>query len=449
MIEFIKGSEGINLKNIKVKIHNKTTLELLEDANKGDIIDLESIETVDTSLILDKISNATDRVYQAKLSEALDNERLRLENENNLKLKELESANLLLRNEMKTLEQSVKSELENRYQLQINNLNNQLEKEALQRENMLKELKHEHKDVVTELNRRISDYDKNKQISDLNLTNEYERQKNELKESLTEKINELTKDNEDLRRNRSNLTVKNIGESLETWCDNEFNRNNLVMPSNITWEKDNEVVSGSKADFLYKVYANDNLEEDELLTSAILEMKSEDPNATFKQNMQKIYKTLDTDRNNKKIEYAILVSEIDRKENNDVPIKKVPGYDKMFEVRPEYFVTLLNIITAFGLKYKEILLADKEERIKFSDTEDILEEFEQMKNEILDLSLKYINNQVEEIVKQAENIRSANDKILVAADIILNTHLQTVRNKLDSFKINKITKSINDLEGGK
>ena len=44
----------------------------------------------------------------------------------------------------------------------------------------------------------------------------------------------------------------------------------------------------------------------------------------------------------KGLEYAILVSELGINDElpNDVPIMKVPGYDKMFHVRPQYFVII-------------------------------------------------------------------------------------------------------------
>ena len=50
--------------------------------------------------------------------------------------------------------------------------------------------------------------------------------------------------------------LKNIGEDLETWCDNEYHNQAIAGLDNVSWEKDNEVVGGTKADFIYKVYAD-------------------------------------------------------------------------------------------------------------------------------------------------------------------------------------------------
>ena len=126
----------------------------------------------------------------------------------------------------------------------------------------------------------------------------------------------------------------------------------------------------------------------------------------------------------KNIEYAILVSELGQTTSNTLLIKKVLEYEKMYIVRPEYFLTVLNIITSFGMKYKELLVKKELERIKFKDFEDILTEFETMKAEILTNSVKHINTQLETIIRQSDNIKSANEKILEAAELIINRHLK-------------------------
>src|SRR5690554_7837099 len=133
----------------------------------------------------------------------------------------------------------------------------------------------------------------------------------EISEKHKDELRTLEDELANLRRERSSLTVKRIGEDLETWCDNEFNNQALAGFNNVTWQKDNDVIKGTKADFIYKVYASEEKLENELLTSVILEMKSEDPLAPNKQPIDRMLKKLDNDRNNKEIEYAILVSEIE------------------------------------------------------------------------------------------------------------------------------------------
>ena len=267
-------------------------------------------------------------------------------------------------------------------------------------------------------------------------------QEKELKEHFEEIIRKQESQIEKLTYERASLNVKTQGENLEKWCDNEFNAHNLIQNNNIVWEKANEVIKGSKPDFIYKVYATEEKLESQLLASAVLEMKAEDPTSTNRQTNKSHLAKLDRDRNNRNLEYAILVSELEWDTSNDVPIKKVLEYEKMFIVRPQFFMTLLSIITAFGLKYKDILLAKEEEKLAFKDITDILEEFEQMKAEILDNSIRHINTQLEEIMNQSNNISKANDKIQKATKLILETHLQTVINKINNFNISSIVRKI-------
>jgi len=68
-----------------------------------------------------------------------------------------------------------------------------------------------------------------------------------------------------------------------------------------------------------------------------------------------------------------------------------------------------------------------------------------MKSDISDRSIDYIRSKVEEIVKSAESIKREADKITEATRVVLNTHLQTVINKINQFSIKRISKEIDKL----
>lgn len=429
------------MKKVKVLIKGLNQLELAEDAKKGDYIDLKDVMEVDTSWILKQIDDAKDKVYDERLEKVLEVQKLKYQQELQLELNKVNNEKNELKHKNEMIENKVRSDLTLIHKQELNELTNKINILNNEKENLKDKIKNEFNEQLGKYNLEINELKNKLNEKDAN----FKIEKLEEEKIFIDKINELEKTIDTLKRDRSSLNVKTIGESLEIWCDNEMQAHNLVMPKNILWQKDNEVVKGGKADFIYKVYATDARLEDELLTSVILEMKSEDPLAKSKQNIDPILRKLNEDRNNKGIEYAILVSEIDWKDNNDVPIRKVLEYDKMFIVRPPYFITLLNIITSFGLKYQEILLTEKSERIKFKDSEDILAEFEKMKNDILDLSLQYIENNIDEIIKESKNITKANDKLLNAANTILEAHLVTVKNKINNFNINRINRKINNL----
>lgn len=437
------------MKKINVSILDKQTLRLEEDARKGDIIDLNELLSVDLDPINKLIKEEKDKVYLNLLNE----EREKLNNEFKLKLNEelakqrdeivklnatLEKVKEDNKTEIERVKQSTLKDIEYKYQREVDNLKNELDKVSKEKDLHYQSLINKKEQDLINLNNTL----KTITLENENKFNQKisEKELNHLKEKQV-----LEEEIANLKRARSALSVKNIGEDLETWCDNEYHTQAIAGLSNVTWEKDNEVINRTKADFIYKVYATSEKREEELLTSVILEMKSEDPESTNQQDINRMLEKLNKDRNNKDIEYAFLVSELGQTSNNSLPIKRVLEYEKMYMVRPEYFILLLNIVTAFGLSYKDLLLAKEEERLKFKDFEDILTEFEEMKLEILDHSLKHINTHLEEIIKQSNNIKSANKKLLDSAELIKERHLKTVVNKLNDFKINQIAEKVKQL----
>ncbi|WP_261974277.1 DUF2130 domain-containing protein [Vaccinium witches'-broom phytoplasma] len=109
-----------------------------------------------------------------------------------------------------------------------------------------------------------------------------------------------------------------------------------------------------------------------------------------KRKNEQYFKKLDQDRKNKNLEFALLVSELEYDQENDIPVKKVPEYENMFIVRPSYLVVFLNIITALGRKHKELIMNYFQEKQEFKKEQKIKDDFQTMKNEILDNSFKNI-----------------------------------------------------------
>ena len=431
--------------NIPVTIINQYTLKIEQDAKKGDLINLNEINSIDTSIIMQKINEQKDIIYQEKLKQ----EQKHFEAQKDLAIKNAvqayEQENLLLKERLNQIEDSLKkqyqSTLEN--QKQAFNLETVQIKNQYEQQNYLKTIEHQKR--LTELQNELQVLTTEKKQYQLELEVSYMNQMNALKENYDEKIKSYESQIEKLTYERASLNVKRQGENLEKWCDNEYHNQNLVDQPHLLWEKANEIIKGSKPDFIFKVYATEKHNEDELLSSAVLEMKAEDPTSKTKQTNKQFYDKLNKDRINRNLEYAILVSELEWDTTNDLPVRKVLEYDKMYVVRPQYFMMFLNIIAAFGLKYKDILLAKQEERIKFKDIETILNDFEAMKEEILENSIKHISNHLDNIVKQSVIIEKANNDLKKSVDIIINTHLETIKNKINQFKIEKITKKIESI----
>ena len=449
-----------NLKEVIVL--SKNELQLNVDAKKGDIIDLYDLDQIDMSILQKKIDQNLDQEYERRLKNI--KERFEIEKQNDMRKVSGDKDIIISKLEEKLVnkEALVKKELELAYNAKINELKNRLEKSLDEKARLQKELKSEMdlailqkesvlKDQINKLNGEIEKVRlEKKALEDVSESKKREavlEKEKELEQTLKEKEQLIQR----LTLEKTMMNIKKMGEELETWVDQEFQNHALNGFETCTWEKDNEAIKnlgeskGTKADYIFKVYATEEKKDIDLLTSVACEIKSENIVSTNKKKNADHYEKLDKDRVKKNCEYALLISELEWESTNDAPIRKVFGYDKMYMVRPQYFIVFLNIVTALGLKYKDIIKDYNFEKEQFKDSQDILEEFEQMKSDILDRSIDYIRSKVEEIVKSAESIKKEADKITEATRVVLNTHLQTVINKINQFSIKKIAKEIDKL----
>ena len=120
------------MKKLEVIVKDKTVLELLEDASKGDIIDLKDVVKVDVTYLEAIIEENKDKVYKAKLDDVI-----------KLKNEECKAVVAKYIEEIKYLKQSnddlvkiKEKEIENRYLETIKDLENRIKSmENLQRKN--------------------------------------------------------------------------------------------------------------------------------------------------------------------------------------------------------------------------------------------------------------------------------------------------------------------------
>jgi hypothetical protein len=446
-----------------VLIVNAHTLKLNQDAKKGDEIDLRSLKSVDMRILQNKIDQALDQEYNHRLNAF--KEKMILEKENAIQkaLDESRTEIIELREKLKTAEENIKTKLRSEYTLDITRLNHKIDSLEKEKESILANkdkdialnvsekvnaIKDEIHQYQTELNQIKQEKAANEQRLVLEKELAVQAKEKELNEKIQEKENVIAR----LSLEKSNLNIKKMGEELETWVDQEFQNHALNGFDTCRWEKDNEVVRhkdesrGTKADYIFRVYSTEAKNEEDILTSVACEIKSEDPNSSYKKKNADHYDKLHKDRVKKDCEYALLVSELEWDSPNDAPIRKVHAYDKMYMVRPPYFMVFLNILTAINLRYKDIINQHQVEKKKFKGVEDIVAEFNAMKNDILDKSIEYIQKKMDEIVKSADNIKNEANKILEASRIVVESHMQTVIRKIESFKIHQIVDQIKALE---
>ncbi len=310
-------------------------------------------------------------------------------------------------------------------------------------ENIKKDLELQHSNATLQLKHDLEERISSKELEISNIKAEHANVESKLHSKILEKETEL----ETIKREKGQLSIKQIGESLENWCNEQWRAISLYGFKTSTFNKDNTSVKvqgetkGTKGDYIFEVFNHDG-DDKVVLTSAMCEMKSEQLESDNKKKNADHYKKLDSDRTKKGMEYAILVSELEYTYESDAPVFVVPGYEKMYVVRPMYFMTLLGIIESIGLKYAELITQKELEKVTFKDMQDILDEFEAFKNNILDNSLRHINTHLESIRTNAQRISAEASKILELVNTVVDTHLNTVKNKIEGFSIKSLTRKI-------
>lgn len=457
--------------SIKVKVLDKKTLELSENANAGDYIELDKIESLDTGYISSLIEKEKEILLRKRVEEevkkkaqelnsqkeaALAKQKVELLEENNKKIEEFKEnlANLKLNYEKQI------SENEKNYKDEINKLTNEneriranfdssvankekeLENKFLKEKNEIDrsylEEKEKFKSQIVELELEkknlIETKEKDIQIEIDKVTSKFNEEKDKLKRDYDEKIAKLTRD-------KSVLNSKNIGEDLEVWCDREIRQYMQNGFLNCSWEKDNTVIKnegenkGSKADFIFKIYADEEKTDANFLTSVCLEMKDENPESTNKKTNKDYYAQLDNNRKKKGTKYALLVSDLERDKSNDLPIYKVIEYKDMYVVRPEYMMTFLNMIVSLNTNFAKLTLSKSREDEKYKTLDEFNKDFEDLKNSYLNNQINMLNGQVAELEKQNEAIKKASDKISEAINKIRNSYINNIESKLSKFEI--------------
>ena len=415
------------MKKVDVLVRDKNTIVLNEFAEPGDYIDLTQISNLELSYIEHLIEVGKDEVYNKKLNEYQ---------------KSMEKLQNEAKNALKIQFEKEEQEKLNKKDLEINQLLSKIkalesaEKLVIEKEKLLIEAKF--KEEINKLTTLLQEKELSSKEAILKIELQHQEELNKQKEDYRELNNKFLQ----LQNQKANLNVKMIGESLEIACDNEvmsYMQNGLF---NCTWEKDTTNVKefdeskGSKADFIFKVFASEAHEENELLTSICLEMKDENPDSKNKKTNADYYNKLDKNRNKKECKYAVLVSNLESDNASSLPIFKVNGYQDMYVVRPAYLMTFLNMIVSLTNRFKDLLIAQKQEKLELQNQIELLEHFEDIKRKYLEEPLNKLRKLVEEIQKNNNKIIEAANKSTITCDSIVNNYIEAIQTKLDNFEIN-------------
>ncbi|PIY78386.1 MAG: DUF2130 domain-containing protein [Parcubacteria group bacterium CG_4_10_14_0_8_um_filter_48_154] len=232
------------------------------------------------------------------------------------------------------------------------------------------------------------------------------------------------------------LSTKMVGETLEQHCETEFNKLRATGFQNAYFEKDNDINTGSKGDYVYR-------ESDEAgneIISIMFEMKNEGDETATKKKNEDFLRELDKDRNEKKCEYAVLVTllEAENELYNTGIVDVSHKYQKMYVVRPQFFIpiiTLLRNAAMNSLKYKAELALVRNQNIDITNFEDNVNKFKEGFAKNYDLASRKFKTAIEEIDKTIDHLQKTKDALLSSEN-----NLRIANNKTEDLTIKKLTR---------
>jgi len=236
---------------------------------------------------------------------------------------------------------------------------------------------------------------------------------------------------------KARQSTKMIGESLEQHCLNQFNSLRMTAFPNAYFEKDNDASSGSKGDFIFREASPDGTE----FISIMFEMKNEADETKTKHKNEDFFKELDKDRNEKKCEYAVLVSmlEADNDYYNSGIVDVSYKYPKMYVIRPQFFIPIISLLRNAALStltYKRELEIVKNQQLDIMNFEENLATFKAgFTKNFKDASERFADaiNGIDKTIEQLQKIKKA----LTVSE----KHLAAANNKVEDVSIKKLTKN--------
>ena len=276
---------------------------------------------------------------------------------------------------------------------------------------------------------------KNKELEKVNLESTLKQQfSTELKTK--DEIIKMKDEEIALRKDmKLKLSTKMVGETLEQHCETEFNKLRATAFQNAHFEKDNDSSGGSKGDFIYKEHDGHGNE----IISIMFEMKNEADATASKKKNEDFFKELDKDRNDKKCEYAVLVTllEAESEYYNTGIVDVSHKFNKMYVVRPQFFIpiiTLLRNASMNSMQYKAELNHIRNQNIDITNFEDNITKFKEGFAKNYDLASRQFKTAIDEIDKTMDHLQKTKDALLASVN-----NLRLANNKAEDLTIKKLT----------
>ena len=316
-----------------------------------------------------------------------------------------------------------KSELSNK-ELEIERLKNQIRQSEIENKYALKEAVQEKENKIVNLENKIELSQKEYQLKEQNLIDIHAREIKAKEQEI-----ELYKDM------KLKLSTKMVGETLEQHCKVQYDEYLRPILKNAYFEKDNDSKTGSKGDFIYREKTDDGIE----FISIMFEMKNESDQTATKHKNEDFFKELDKDRKEKNCEYAILVSLLEKDNDyyNGGIVDVSHKYEKMYVVRPQSFITIINILRNSALNTVEMkrkLIEIQNQNIDIANFEEKMNNFKSAFSRNFKLASDKFDSAIDEIDKTMQHLQKIKDNLLGSKN-----QLRLANDKAEDLTIKKLT----------
>lgn len=357
-------------------------------------------------------------------------------NKKDLTISEKEAAIVRLQTQLQNIEEKKSSELT----LAIANK----DKEIAHLQSLLKENDSKIKIAVMEEQRKSQEniQGKNAEIAQLKANAELDKQKaaiheKNIKEQYELKLKTAQEQVDYYKDLKTRMSTKMIGETLEIHCSTQFNQMMRPLMPLAYFEKDNDASSGSKGDFIFRDFAADGTE----YVSIMFEMKNEADETATKHKNEDFFKKLDADRRAKKCEFAVLVSllEPDNELYNGGIVDVSYRYDKMYVIRPQFFLPIISLLVQTSkksLEYKQQLAIAQSQSIDVTNFENQLLDFKEKFANNYRLASEKFHKAIEEIDKSIDHLQK-----IKAALLGSENNLRLANDKAEALTIKKLTRN--------
>lgn len=236
---------------------------------------------------------------------------------------------------------------------------------------------------------------------------------------------------------KARLSTKMVGESLERHCETEFNKIRATAFPHAYFEKDNDVVDGTKGDFVFRETDPATGEE---VVSIMFEMKNENDETRTKHKNEDFFAKLDSDRKKKGCEYAVLCTmlEPDNELYNEGIVDVSYRYEKMYVIRPQFFIPIISILrnaALSALQYKTELAEVRNQNIDITNFENSMEDFKTKFARNYDLASRKFQTAIDEIDKTIDHLQKTKEALLGS-----ERNLRLANDKAQDLTIKKLTR---------